>query len=136
MAIEGFDDPPPWGTEVVTGLTVVLVVAGAAVLLLAGAAVLLVVADGAVVLLTGATVLVVTPVPPDVPWAPVVLAPAGGEAGAASSAEAGRAPRSRKSPARSAKDAAHLRGLTTSISGLVHICWGLTALAVAAARRA
>ncbi len=46
----------------------------------------------------------------DVPWDWV---PAGAEAGAVS-AEAGPAFSTRKSPARSAKDATHLRGLTTS----------------------
>jgi hypothetical protein len=99
--IEGFEPPvPPKGTVVlVTGLTVVLVVAGTVVAVAVGAA--------------GATVVAV-------PWAPE--APAGGEAGAVS-AEAGPEPRNRKTPARSAKDAAHLRGLTTSFLGLELICW-------------
>ena len=49
-----------------------------------------------------------------------VWAPAGGEAGAVW-AEAGPAFSTRKSPARSAKDATHLRGLTTSFLGLLLI---------------
>jgi len=97
-ANDGVELPVPIeGTVVlVTGLTVVLVV-------------------GAAVVLTG------TPVT-GVPWTPAEAgASAGGVAGAAS-AEAGPEPRSRKSPARSAKDAAHRRGLTTSIFGLALIC--------------
>jgi hypothetical protein len=53
---------------------------------------------------------VVTGLAVDVPWDWV---PAAVEAGAVS-AEAGPACSTRKRPARSAKDAAHLRGLTTS----------------------
>ena len=86
-ANDGLDPPVPVGTVVV----------GAAV---AGAAVV-----GGV---AGATV--VTGLLPEVPWDWV---PAAGAAGAVS-AEAGPAFSTRKRPARSAKDATHLRGLTTS----------------------
>jgi hypothetical protein len=100
----GFEPPDPLtGTVVVTGLTVLGVVAGGAVVggVLAGT----VVAGAATVV--GAVL-------PGVPWVP-------SEAPGAAWAEAGRAPRSRKSPARSAKDATHLRGLTASLLGLVLI---------------
>jgi hypothetical protein len=97
-AIDGFEPPVPMsGTVVGVGATVV---AGAAVV--GGAA--------------GAAVVGVLAV---VPWLPVWVA-AGGEAGAVS-AEAGRAFSTRRRPARSAKDATHLRGLTTSILVLVLI---------------
>ena len=92
-ASDGFDPPLPVVATVVVGAaTVVLVAAGAAVV------------GGVVptVALLGA-----------VPWVPVEV-PAGAGAGAVW-AEAGRAFRTRKRPARSAKDAAHLRGRTTSI---------------------
>ena len=88
-ANDGWDPPLPMGTVVVG--------AGAAV---AGAAVVGVVAGATVV--TGLAV--------EVPWDWV---PAAVVAGAVS-AEAGPAFRTRKRPARSAKDATHLRGLTTS----------------------
>ncbi|HET7721432.1 MAG TPA: hypothetical protein VFK43_15805, partial [Acidimicrobiales bacterium] len=87
-ASDGFDPPVPVGTVVV----------GAAVAV-AGAAVVGVVAGATVV--TGLAV---------VPWDWV---PAAVVAGAVS-AEAGPAFSTRKRPARSAKDATHLRGLTTS----------------------
>jgi len=86
-----------------------------AALLVAGATVV----DGAVVLgVTGGVVVLVAPVPwtPDAAGALVDVADG-------ASAEAGRAPRSKRSPARSAKDATHLRGLTTSILGLLLKCW-------------
>jgi hypothetical protein len=88
------------------GATVVLVVAGAAVV--GGVVVATVVAGAALV---AAPLL-------EVPWVP--WAPAGSEAGVVC-ADAGRALRTRNRPARRAKDAAHLRGLTTSILGLVLI---------------
>jgi hypothetical protein len=104
-AMLGFEPPlPPGATVVETGLAMVVVVAAA------GAVV------GGVVLGTvvaGATVVLASP--PAVPWV-LVGAPE------AAWAEAGRAPRSRKRPARSAKDAAHLRGRTTSLLGLELIC--------------
>jgi hypothetical protein len=89
-ANDGLDPPVPVGTVVV----------GAAV---AGAAVVGVVAGATVVGLAVAAL-------PEVPWDWV---PAAGAAGAVS-AEAGPAFSTRKSPARSAKDATHLRGRTTS----------------------
>lgn len=92
-AKDGFDPPLPVGTVVVG--------AGAAV---AGAAVVGVVAGATVV--TGlASVLL------EVPWDWV---PAGAGAGAVS-AEAAWALSNKRRPARSAKDATHLRGRTTSI---------------------
>lgn len=98
MAIDGLELPDPLtGTVVLgagAGATVVLVVLGAAVV-------------GGVV---DAVVALLGPVP----WVPV--APAGALAGAVS-AEAGPAASTRKRPARSARDATHLRGLTTSILG-------------------
>jgi len=109
-ANDGVELPVPIeGTVVlVTGLTVVLVVGSVLVL---GAVPVV----GATVVLTGTLVTVA-------PWTPAEAgASAGGVAGAAS-ADAGPEPRSRKSPARSAKDAAHRRGLTTSIFGLALIC--------------
>jgi hypothetical protein len=101
-AIVGLDPPlPPGGAVVVgAGATVTLVVAGATVV-------------GGVVVAT-----VVTGTLLAVPWVP--WAPAGADAGAVW-AEAGPACRTRNRPARSARDAAHLRGLTTSILGLVLI---------------
>lgn len=105
IANDGFEPPTPLtGTVVVgAGATVVAVVAGAAVV--GGAA-------------AGATV--VTGVLPAcsllIPWAPVWV-PAGGEAGAVW-AVAGRALSTRRRPARSANDATHRRGLTTSIRTL------------------
>ena len=101
-ANDGFEPPLPLGGTVVAGAgaTVALVVAGAAVV-------------GGVAVATGAGALLAT-----VPWVPV--APADAEVGAVS-AEAGWLFRTRKRPARSAKDAAHLRGLTASILGLVLI---------------
>ena len=90
-ANDGLDPPLPVGTVVV----------GAAVAV-AGAAVV-----GVVV---GATVVTGLAVVAEVPWDWV---PAAVEAGAVS-AEAGPAFSTRKRPARSAKDATHLRGLTTS----------------------
>jgi hypothetical protein len=117
-AIDGFEPPDPLTGTVVLGtaLTVVLVV-GATVPL--GASVEF---PGE---LSAAGALV--------PWAPVEE-PAGDVAGAAS-AEAGPEPTSRKSPARSAKDAAHLRGLTTSFLGLELICVGSAASVVAGCAR-
>jgi hypothetical protein len=102
-ANDGLDPPLPLaGTVVVgAGATVVPVVAGAAVV-------------GGV---AGATV-VAGALLAAVPWVP--LAPADPVVGAVS-AEAALALRTRKRPARSAKDAAHLRGLTASILGLVLI---------------
>jgi hypothetical protein len=91
-ASDGLDPPLPVGAVVVG--------AGA----VAGAAVVAVVAGAAVV--TGLTV----PSLPEVPWDWVPAAVGAGTA----SAEAGRAFSTRKRPARSAKDATHLRGLTTS----------------------
>jgi hypothetical protein len=101
-AMLGFEPPLPPGATVVevTGLTVVVVVAAA------GAVVVGVVG----VVVAGATVVALASLA-CVPWE-LVGAPE------AASAEAGRAPRSRKRPARSAKDAAHLRGRTTSLLGL------------------
>ena len=87
-ANDGLEPPVPVGTVVV----------GAAVA----------VAGAAVVGVAGATV--VTGLAVEVPWDWV---PAAVVAGAVS-AEAGPAFRTRKRPARSAKDATHLRGLTTS----------------------
>jgi hypothetical protein len=91
---EGFDPPLPVGTVVVG--------AGAAV---AGAAVVGVAAGATVVTGLAAALLV------EVPWDWV---PAAVVAGAVS-AEAGPECSTRKRPARSAKDATHLRGRTTSI---------------------
>ena len=101
-ANDGLEPPLPLGGTVVAGAgaTVVLVVAGAAVV-------------GGVAVATGAGALLAT-----VPWVP--LAPADPVVGAVS-AEAGWLFRTRKRPARSAKDAAHLRGLTASILGGVLI---------------
>ena len=89
-ASDGLDPPVPEGTVVV----------GAGATVVADAAV-----GGEV---AGATV--VTGLASEVPWDWV---PAGAGAGAVS-ADAGRAFSTRKRPARSAKDATHLRGLTTS----------------------
>jgi hypothetical protein len=99
VASDTIELPLPVGTVVVG--------AGATVVLTAGAAVV----GG----LDGATVVAVAAVP----WVPVWV-PAGGEAGAVS-AEADPVCSTRKRPARSAKDATHLRGLTTSFLGLVLI---------------
>jgi hypothetical protein len=96
-----FEPPLPTEGTVVLGV-------GATVVLMAGAVVVGGVAGATVV--TGALLAAV-------PW---VWVPAGGEAGA-DSAEAGRAFSTRKSPARSAKEAAHLRGLTTSVLELLLI---------------
>lgn len=90
-ASDGLDPPVPVGTVVVgagavAGATVVGAAAGATVV-------------------TGLAVALL-----EVPWDWV---PAAAGAGTAS-AEAGRAFSTRKRPARSAKDATHLRGLTTS----------------------
>lgn len=77
---------------------------------------------GTVVLVTGFTVVAVVDGGASVPWVPTGDgAPAGAVAGAVW-AEAGREPSRTKSPARSANDAAHLRGLTTSLLGLTLIC--------------
>lgn len=92
-ANDGLDPPLPVGTVVV----------GAAVAV-AGAAVVGVVAGATVVTGLASALLV------EVPWDWV---PAAVEAGAVS-AEAGPAFSTKKRPARSAKDATHLRGLTTS----------------------
>jgi hypothetical protein len=92
-ANDGLDPPDPEGTVVV----------GAAVAV-AGAAVVGVVAGATVV--TGLASVLLVEVPWD--WVPAAVV-----AGAVS-AEAGPAFRTRKRPARSAKDATHLRGLTTS----------------------
>jgi hypothetical protein len=112
VANDSFEPPLPLGGTVVVGAgagaTVVLVVAGAAVV-------------GGVVVATGAGTLLA-----DVPWVPV--APADPVAGAVS-AEAALALRTRKRPARNAKDAAHLRGLTAPILGLVLIRLNETASA-------
>ena len=91
---DGFELPLPLGATVVVG-------AGATVVLVAGAAVV------------GGVVVATVPEAPlaAVPWAPEV--PAGSEAGAVW-AEAAWAFKTRKSPARSAKEAAHLRGFTPS----------------------
>jgi hypothetical protein len=99
--MDGLELPDPLtGTVVLgAGLTVVLVVLGAAVV--------------------GGVVDAVVALLPAVPWVPVE-APAGSLAGAVC-AEAGPACSTRKRPARSAKDATHLRGLTTSILGWVLI---------------
>jgi hypothetical protein len=88
---DGFELPLPLGATVVVGAGTV--VAGAAVV--------------------GGVVVATVPEAPlaAVPWAPVEV-PAG-DAGAVS-AEAAEAFRTRKSPARSAKEAAHLRGFTPS----------------------
>ena len=101
IAIDGFELPDP-----LTG-TVVLAVALTVVLVVLGAAVVGGVVDAVVALL------------PAVPWVPVEV-PAGSEAGAVW-AEAGPACSTRKRPARSAKDATHFSGLTTSILVLVLI---------------
>ena len=90
---DGFEPPDPLGgTVVATGFTVVLVLAGAAVV-------------------GGVVATVVGLLPADVPEVPV--APSDPGAGAVW-AEAGPACSTRKRPARSAKDATHRRGLTTS----------------------
>jgi len=107
-AMLGLEPPPPLtGPVAAAGWAVVLVAAAGADGAGAGTGV----AGAALLPLTGTAVVTVAP---DVPWEPV-------EAPGAVSAEAGRAPRSRKRPARSAKDAAHLRGLTASLLGLVLI---------------
>lgn len=92
--IDGLDPPDPEGTVVV----------GAAVAV-AGAAVVAGVVGATVV-----TGLAVPPLLPDVPWDWVPAA----EGAGAVSAEAGPELSTRNSPARSAKDATHLRGLTAS----------------------
>jgi hypothetical protein len=101
-ANDGLEPPVPVGTVVV----------GAAV---AGAAVVGVVAGATVV--TGLAAAVGVEVPWD--WVPAAVV-----AGAVS-AEAGPAFRTRKRPARSAKDATHLRGLTTSflVLALIGLNW-------------
>lgn len=96
-ASDGFEPPLPLGATVVLG-------ACCAGVLVADAAVV-----GGV---AGATVVGV--LPPSVPWAPVWVPEAVW-------AEAGPAFSTRKSPVRSARDAAHLRGLTTSILELLLI---------------
>jgi hypothetical protein len=100
-AMLGFEPPlPPGATVVETGVTVLVVVAATGAVV--GGVVVGTVVAGATVVLAAL---------PAVPWV-LVGAPE------AAWAEAGRAPRSRKRPARSAKDAAHLRGRTTSLLGL------------------
>ena len=96
-ASDGFEPPPPLTGTVVVGAGWAAVVAGAAVVGGAGATVVGVLAT--------------------VPWDWV---PAAAGAGAVC-AEAGRAFSTRKSPARSAKAATHLRGRTSSILGLLLI---------------
>ena len=102
-ASDGFEPPPPLTGTVVVG-------AGWAAVVAAGAAVV-----GGVVVATG-TLLAVVPCVA-VPWDWV---PAAAGAGTVC-AEAGRAFSTRKSPARSAKAATHLRGRTSSILGLLLI---------------
>ncbi|HJV08211.1 MAG TPA: hypothetical protein VJ653_00960 [Acidimicrobiales bacterium] len=93
-ASDGFDPPLPLSGTVVVG-------AGWAAVVVAGAAVVGVVAGATVVGVVLATV----------PWDWVPAAP---EGPGAACAEAGPACSTRKSPARSAKAAAHRRGFTTS----------------------
>ena len=104
-ASDGFEPPlPPWGTVVLVTGAVVLVVAGASVVV-------------------GATAVFTVVLVTAVPWAPGADGASAGDVAGAASAEAGPEPKSKKRPARSAKDATHLRGLTTSFLGLVLICW-------------